>query len=371
MTTKKRILHIIWEGRIGGAERFLWDVFRYTDHDEFEHAICFLASGGQLEEKIEQLQGKVYVLGMTNGRSIFKALGFLTVVADFKPDVVHCHARNYLINVLLKYYSHIRKVYSEHGGCFDPTTSSSDLARYQRFYKKFVSGYDLVYTNAEYLRVRIKAWTGLNDDRVRMYHYGIDVSRYGQSRRQDQLRAEWLKDGQDKVIGIVGRLVEQKGIDDFIKIAAQIQNSQKNCRFVIVGDGPLRATLEQQAHELQVDALFLGARHDLTDILAAFDIFVFTSKWEPFGIIVLETLASKTPLVGFEVDGMKAIIEKGGGGWLVADRCHDGVAEAVIDLLEDQNKYQQIQDMGYKNVCQNFEVRKTIAALDHDYTLMT
>ena len=171
----------------------------------------------------------------------------------------------------------------------------------------------------------------------------------------------------NKVVGIVGRLVEQKGIDDFIEIAARIQERQKDCSFIVVGDGPLRVELEKMAQERKVPIKFTGDRQDLPELLPVFDIFIFTSRWEPFGIIILESLASGVPVVGFAVDGMRAIIEKGGGGILVQNRDHAKVAEAACSLLNDQRRRDEVARQGYENVQKNFEVKENIKALEEEY----
>ncbi len=273
---KIKVLHIHWKGHTGGAERFLRDIITYSDTDRFEHAICFLAQGDQLASQLKAFNPPIFELGMKSGTSIREGFKFLNVLKTFKPDIIHGHTRNYFINVLLLAYPKLLKVYSEHGGGFEPTAPGGDIDRYEKFYRFFISRYNLVLTNAEYLREKILAWTKLANVQVKIYFYGIEITRYGDRSHTESLRKEWGIPPEAKVIGIVGRLVEQKGIDDFIKIASEIQKSNKECRFVVVGDGPLRPMLEKMTQDLKVEILFLGDRQDLPKLLPAFDIFVFT-----------------------------------------------------------------------------------------------
>ncbi|MEA3323289.1 MAG: glycosyltransferase family 4 protein, partial [Patescibacteria group bacterium] len=116
--------------------------------------------------------------------------------------------------------------------------------------------------------------------------------------------------------------------------------------------------------------IFLGDRQDLPELLNVFDIYIFTSKWESFGIMMLEVLATKVPVVGFEVPGNREIIQKGGGGILIEERDHGKVAKIAVDLLEDNKKYNELSKEGYLNVQKNFSVQKTIKILEEEYSLL-
>jgi glycosyltransferase involved in cell wall biosynthesis len=363
---KIRVLHILWTGRTGGAERFVRDIFHFSDQNKFEHALCFLAKGGPLESHLPP-EAKIYTLNMQNGQSLLSGLKFAGVLHDFKPDIVHSHVRNYFVNLLLFLHPRIRRIYSEHGGSFDPATSPEDINRYKKFYQRFIRHYHLVLTNAEYLRQEILAWTGLPAENVKIYHYGIDTRRYGDRSKRESLRHEWGITPQEMVVGIVGRLVEQKGIDDFLGVAHEIRKTDSQCRFIIVGDGPLRASLTQLAQQLEVPVTFLGDRQDLPLLLPAFDVFIFTSRWEPFGIIILETFASRIPVVGFKVPGMEAIVQKGGGGILVENRDSRRLAQEVIALLRNPEQYKHLSSQAYENVKINFDVHTKISLLEQDY----
>lgn len=361
------VLHVLWSGRTGGAERFVRDIIRYSDKGRFRHSVCFLSEGGVLAEQMIQLGASVHYLGMKNGLSLGAGLRFIEVIRREDPRIIHNHVRNYFTNFLLFLFPRIKKVYSEHGGSFDPKINSPEMDRYRRFYQIFVRGYDLVFTNAEYLRQIILGYTRHRPEKVKIYHYGIEPQRYGDRSWVAAIRSELKIPVQHKVVGIVGRLVEQKGIDDFIRIAAEIRNHRADCSFVVVGDGPLRPQLEALARELRVDIIFLGDRQDLPRLLPVFDLFVFTSRWEPFGIIILESLASKVAVTGFAVDGMRAIIEKGGGGVLIENRDHLKVAQAAADILSNPARQNQLAAEGYANVQKNFDVRTNIRALEGEY----
>lgn len=168
------------------------------------------------------------------------------------------------------------------------------------------------------------------------------------------------------MIGVVGRLVEQKGMDDFIRVAHEIQKMRQDVVFLIIGDGKKRMTLERMSLQYDVDILFLGDRSDVPDLLSIFDVFLFTSKWEPFGIVLLEAMAAKVPILGFAVGGAREIIDKG-GGVLFDKRDHKKLAQLTVQVLGDQKTHERLSAQGYANVMRNFNIVKCIKKLEWSY----
>jgi glycosyltransferase involved in cell wall biosynthesis len=367
--SKINVLHILWTGKTGGAERFVRDIMLFSCKEKFNHAVCFLAESGPLGEHIKALGIPVYSLKMASGLSLAAGFRFLRVLQNFHPQIVHSHTRNYLINIFLLLAPNIKRIYSEHGGSFEPTATASDIKKYQKFYRTFIRHYHLVLTNAEYLREKIIEWTRLPADQVKIYNYGIESAKYGNTAQRNSLRQQWNVPPENKVVGIVGRLVEQKGIDDFIRVCHEIQRLEPRCSFVIVGNGPLRQNLEGLARQLNVPVLFLGDRQDLPELLPAFDVFVVTSNWEPFGIVLLESMASGVPVVGFKVPGMSALIEKG-GGVLLEGRPHQDLARLTVKILGDPFRYEELAHAGVENVRNNYDVHRNINLLEQEYCVI-
>lgn len=367
---KIKIMHIMWSGGTGGGERFIRDISAYSNRERYEHSVCFLSRGGPIADQIVYSGTQVYCLGMKSGLSLVAGMKIIGVIGKTKPDIVTIHSRNYFIPLLLLFFPNIRKSCFEHGGRLDGNISKRETKIYRHFYNWFVRFYPLILTNSDYMKNKIVEVTKIKPQKIRVYYYGIDVNKYENDSANSSLKAKIDIPGSHRVFGMVGRLAEQKGVDDFIKIASEIQKLSSQCSFVVIGDGPLRANFEKMAMEYKVDIKFLGDRQDVPELLSVFDVFIFTSRWEPFGIVVLEAFAAKVPIVGFSVPGMKEIIEKGGGGILIKGRDHCKVAKIAVDLLEDRKRYSELSDEGYFNVWKNFSVQKTIKILEEEYSLL-
>src|SRR5207245_6555171 len=142
---------------------------------------------------------------------------------------------------------------------------------------------------------------------------------------------------QDFIIGTMGRLVPVKGLETFLKAALIVRSQKDNVKFLIVGDGPLKETLQALArhHGLERDVLFLGHRDDRYDILAMMDVLVLSSLSEGIPMVLLEASALARPVVAARGGGIPAVVEDRVAGWLVAPGRAAGLADGCMTLLGD------------------------------------
>ena len=159
---------------------------------------------------------------------------------------------------------------------------------------------------------------GLRARRVRVVPNGIDAAPYAAAGAQrDAVRAA-LGLGGAFVVGSVARLVPVK--DQACQLAALARCPQAT--LVLVGDGPERAALEALAAQLGVTARvrFLGTRHDVPNLLAAFDVFTLSSLSEGLPVAVLEAMAAGLPVVATRVGGVPEAVRDGVTGLLTPPR---------------------------------------------------
>lgn len=362
MDDRIRILHMLWSGGAGGTERFVRDSALYGDMARFEHSVCFLSHGGLFATEIEKHGIQTYYLGMKDGSSISRGARIRGLMKQVAPHIIQSHCRNYLVNALIVQRTGPKKIYFEHGSDLVAQDQKKEVV----FYNAIGRHYDLIVANSYYTRNKILELTCIGADKISVFYIGINPDDYVNVSHRDELRQKFGFSEKDAVIGTVGRLVEQKGIDDFIIAATEIQNLCPACRFVVVGGGNKRAELERMAHGYNVDVSFLGERPDISAILTMFDLFLFTPKWEPFGIVLLEAMAASIPVVAYAVPGMKEIIDKGGGA-VVEKRDPRLLAQTAIGLLNNHTQYQRLQEAGRANVYTNFDIRKNMKELENIY----
>ncbi|MDD5529184.1 MAG: glycosyltransferase family 4 protein, partial [bacterium] len=158
------------------------------------------------------------------------------------------------------------------------------------------------------------------------------------------------------IVGVVGRLTLQKGIDKFIEVVKKID--VPDIKFIIVGKGELENELKTLVKNmnLQDKIIFTGQRQDIPDILSIYDIFLSTSNWEPFGITIIEAMAVGLPVVAFAVDGIKEIVKEN-CGILVPYPDVDKIVETISFLKNNPDKRKEMGMNGIKYVSNWFDIK--------------
>ena len=146
-----------------------------------------------------------------------------------------------------------------------------------------------------------------------------------------------LNDAGSSVVGFVGRLSDQKGVEYLIQAIPEVLGRHPQTRFVIVGDGPERGRLEGLVEELQVATAveFAGYQPSPHQFIEAMDIVVIPSIYDPFPLVTLEVMEAGRPVVGSAVGGIPEAIEDGRTGLLVPPREPAALAAALGRLLDE------------------------------------
>lgn len=134
-----------------------------------------------------------------------------------------------------------------------------------------------------------------------MIKNGIDINQFTDVDMRDvaSVRKELNIPDEAKIIGHIGRFSESKNHIFILQVLKEILKRDVNFIAVLVGDGPLKSSIELKAKELGINnnIRFLGVRKDIPRLLKAFDVFLFPSLFEGFGIVTLEAQCSGTPCI--------------------------------------------------------------------------
>ena len=141
----------------------------------------------------------------------------------------------------------------------------------------------------------------------------------------------------DFAIGTVTRLHESKGNSYLVDAARLVLDRRPDARFLLVGEGPLRAPLEEQARRLGLGErfVFAGFVRDVAAALSAFDLSVFPSLWEGTPLTMFEALASGKPIVATDADGLMDVLTDRRDARIVSKRDAGALAAAIVELMGD------------------------------------
>lgn len=167
---------------------------------------------------------------------------------------------------------------------------------------------------------RFCEYNGLSTDKLRVIPYGADLSAVGNVSVQeanDFRRVLGVHPG-DILIGSVGRLVEQKDYPTQLRAFAMALDKFPKLRMVLAGAGPLKGDLLRMAQELKISerVSFIGHCERVPAFLRCLDIFVLASKFEPFGVALLEAKAAGVAIVATRVNEIPDILSDGTSGLL-------------------------------------------------------
>jgi len=210
-------------------------------------------------------------------------------------------------------------------------------------------------------------------DKMHTVHYGLNadlspnpVSVYrqrGLSARRDNHKGD-SEGGGALRIGMICRLIPQKGVHYGIDAFAHLAPDFPDARLIIAGDGDLRADLEAQCQHLGIQdrVEFLGWQADIHPIMASLDIFLMPSLWEGFGLVLLEAMAHDLPIVASRVSAIPEIIVDDETGLLVPPRDVEGLVSALRRLLSDPALRLRLGSSGGARLREQFSADKMIDA---------
>lgn len=204
---------------------------------------------------------------------------------------------------------------------------------------------------------------------------GVDITNFSANKKDPKLKKQLNPHG--PILLVTGRIVEQKGLHFLLDAMPQILEKFPATQLVVVGDGPYKETLLLQANKLKIDknVNFVGRipNNDLPRYYASSDIFIGPSitlvsgETEGFGVVFLEAMASKLPVIGTNVGGIPDIILNNKTGLLVEQRKPDQLADACISLLGNKTLRQNLVETSLDVIKEKFSWSAVSKRFDSDF----
>lgn len=197
-----------------------------------------------------------------------------------------------------------------------------------------------------------------NDNKLELIPNGIDVEAVKcavPKRRMDFGIAD-----DAFVVGMIGRISPQKAPDIFIKSAKLIHDNIKNSAFIIVGDGEEREEVECFARENDLNLIITGWTDEPYSYLKMFDVAVLLSRWEGFGLAVVEYMAAEKNVVATRTDAIPTLIDDGVDGLLVEVDNPEDVKEKVMWLYNHPNEAKAMRDKALQKVIKRYDISRVV-----------
>ncbi|MCC6839617.1 MAG: glycosyltransferase family 4 protein [Flavobacteriales bacterium] len=202
---------------------------------------------------------------------------------------------------------------------------------------------------------------------LRTVHSGIDPARFAAG-ADGRLRTALHLDPGVPLVGNVAALAPHKDLFTFIRMAAVVHAQAPGVRFVLIGEGELRARLEAAAQQAGLGAVlqFTGFRKDVDRLLPELDVMAMTSRTEGLGTSILDAFAARVPVVATAAGGIPELITDGETGLLRPVGDDAALAQAVIAVLHDRALRDRLVQ-GATAKLQGFTRQATARATLHEY----
>jgi glycosyltransferase involved in cell wall biosynthesis len=264
-------------------------------------------------------------------------------IAQFQPDLIHVvnpavlglagiyYAKSSQIPLVASYHTHLPK-YLDHYG----------LGIFEGLLWELLKGaHNQAQLNLCTSSAMVKELSDRGIERVDLWQRGVDTETFHPSKVTDRMR-DYLSQGEpaSRLLLYVGRLGAEKEIEQIKPILAAIPGA----RLAIVGDGPHRAALE--SYFADTPTYFVGylGGEKLAAAYAAADAFIFPSRTETLGLVLLEAMAAGCPVIAARSGGIPDIVTDGQNGYLFDPQDPQGAIDATQKLFADPSANLQLRD---------------------------
>ncbi len=205
----------------------------------------------------------------------------------------------------------------------------------------------------------------VNPDRVAVIHPGVhlpDDPLIGQSDIRASIRRELGIDPDDPVMVFASMNFEIKGLDDILLSLAQVRRQYDHFKLIVAGKGNVKKYQKLAAEAGVADhVLFTGVvgRERMNDLYRAGDLYVMLSRFDTFGMVVLEAMSAGLPVIVSSHVGAKDLVEEGKNGFVVADTSDHALIASKISHLFDEKKRRAMSEAAYRTAVQNTWKRVT------------
>lgn len=360
------VVHVIYSLGTGGLENGLVNLINRSPSDRFRHAIVCLTTSGDFAARLTAPNVAIVSLNKRPGHDLGVYWRLWRCLMKLRPQVLH--TRNlaalemHLVGMLVP---GLRHVHGEHGrDIYDLDGSNPRYRRLRRWVAPLV---DRFITVSRDLQEWLTQTVGVDSRKVQQIYNGVDHDMFHpRSAARPDLAPPGFLGPAECVIGTVGRLAEVKDQATLIRAVGRLSRERPvlsdALRLVIVGDGPLRAPLEELASEQGIADItwFAGDRSDVPELLRTMDVFVLPSLAEGISNTVLEAMSTGLPVVGTRTGGNPELVDEDVTGHLVPVADDRVLADTLLELIDQPRKLLLMGRAARERVLEQFNWRRTV-----------
>ncbi|HTP51293.1 MAG TPA: glycosyltransferase family 4 protein [Anaeromyxobacteraceae bacterium] len=328
-----KVLHLIDKSFLGGGQAAVRSLIAAARGSAVKPLLA-CRDGGPLVEAVRSAGVTVFPIPFDKRFRPGPARSIARIVREEGVDLLHGHglvATTFATLARTFFGARVPLIYQQHGfhhHNYGPWTVGLRKAAERAVCRRA----DRVVADSRADAAELVASGYARSDRVGTIYVGMPEPEVSEA-ASEAVRGELCLEPSRPLVGFVGRLHPQKGVDVFLRAAALVRRRIAGCQFVVVGDGALEAELMSLATELGLDGAlrWAGGRPD-GPFLPLFDVAVLTSRWEGLPLVLLEYMAMRRPIVTTAVAGCLEAVGTDAAE-VVAIDSPEKTAEAIVRLL--------------------------------------
>jgi glycosyltransferase involved in cell wall biosynthesis len=359
---KIKVLEVINSLKIGGAELLLKNfAIEAKKNNQYTVDVCTLYATNDARsiEEIKKKNVRIWSLNLKNKYTLSSVGKIKKIIERENYDIVHVHlfpASAFVALSSLFLPNNIRYIFTEHS-TFNRRRTIKIFKIVDGFiYKRYLK----IICSSKQVQNSLIKWIPKNKEKTEVIHNGTPIHSKSYSH---QLIKKYD-------ILFVGRLVHQKGIRFLLEAISILQNKYKKyIKAAVVGGGPLEKELKKTCEELNIDdsVEFLGIRRDIDQLMKSSKLFVLPSCWEGFGIVLIEAMKNRLPIIATNIGGIPEIITDGNEGMLIPKANSEILAESINKVLEDEKLRSKLIQNAYRKVQKEYSIERYTISLFNLY----
>ncbi len=359
---KIKICHIITKSNWGGAQKYVFEIANSLDRNTFDITVA-LGGNGILKEKLESAGIEVITIpNLERDISFSKELSaFWFLYKLFKKrnfDIVHLNSSKIggLGSLAARLSGTPKIIFTAHGWAFNEDRSPAAKILIKFLYWLTILFADKTIAVSNQLLKQVSGWPFVSK-KIEVISNGVkEIDFYEKSEARQKLFEINQKLNAEKfLVGTIAELHPIKGLDILIN-AIKKTESEIDAQFIIIGEGEIRAELEKQISEnnLQEKVILAGFVDNAAKYLKAFDLFVLPSRSEAMALVVLEAGLANIPVITTRVGGLPEIISDENFGKIVEPENENALSIAIINAIKNESWRKDSAENLHKRVKENF-----------------
>lgn len=373
-----KVMHILTGGVQGGTEIHVLDLVKRLDKNRFK-TILTLFYDGPIVEDAKKRGIEVRLLNKRFRGDLSVICKLIEIIRGDDIDILHTHLANGNLYGRLAALTKkkCRVVTTVHLWGKD---SLVDIFR-SSFLRTLIDKQDIWMSRFSDKIIALSEGIkkdlikeGIRKDKITVIPNGIDLDSYNANSYDSQkIRNQLGLSFHETIIGTVGRLAPVKNIPLLLRSAKDIISQGTPAKFLIIGDGPLRNSLEQLVSDLGIsrDVMFTGWQWDIKPIISILDIFVLCSSYETLPYALLEAMAMARPVIATSVGGNLDIVENNRSGILVPPADREALTKAILYLISRRDMANWMGKEGRQVIEKKYDIETTISKTTKMYQSLT